>query len=169
MEKSTKTLHRLERLRQLNADRNWVNDDLYRLLYKEDLYIVAYERIKSTPGNMTPGSDGKTIDGISMQEIHTIIREMQTEQFQFKAVRTVYIPKANGKKRKLGIPIGLSYCLSFPARFGIPMVASAGGPEARAHPSRSTLPCFAAGFQRDEVSSVAESACEAPRCVLGSG
>jgi len=68
------------------------------------LYIVAYERIKSAPGNMTPGSDGKTIDGTSMKEIHSLIQEMQTEQFQFKAVRTVYIPKANGKMRKLGIP-----------------------------------------------------------------
>jgi retron-type reverse transcriptase len=53
---------------------------------------------------MTPGSDGKTIDGMSLKEIQTIIQEMQTEQFQFKAVRTVYIPKANGKMRKLGIP-----------------------------------------------------------------
>ncbi|WP_236031834.1 reverse transcriptase/maturase family protein [Ktedonospora formicarum] len=104
MEKSQKTLHRLERLRHLNTDRNWVNDDLYRLLYKEDLYIVAYERIKSAPGNMTPGSDGKTIDGISMNMIQQIIEEMRTEQFQFKPVRTVYIPKSNGKMRKLGIP-----------------------------------------------------------------
>ncbi len=73
-------------------------------MYKEDLYILAYERIKSAPGNMTPGSDGATIDGTSMKMIHTIIQEMRTEQFQFKPVRTVYIPKANGKKRKLGIP-----------------------------------------------------------------
>ena len=73
-------------------------------MYKEDVYILAYERIKSAPGNMTPGSDDTTIDGISMKMIHTIIQEMRTEQFQFKPVRTVYIPKANGKKRKLGIP-----------------------------------------------------------------
>ena len=53
---------------------------------------------------MTPGSDGTTMDGISMSTLHTIIQEMRTEQFQFQPVRTVYIPKANGKKRKLGIP-----------------------------------------------------------------
>lgn len=73
-------------------------------MYKEDLYIIAYERIKSAPGNMTPGADGNTIDGFSMNMIHQIIQEMRTEQFQFKPVRTVYIPKPNGKKRKLGIP-----------------------------------------------------------------
>ena len=51
MEESARTLQRIERLRQLNSAREWVNDDLYRLMYKEDLYIVAYERIKSAPGN----------------------------------------------------------------------------------------------------------------------
>jgi group II intron reverse transcriptase/maturase len=81
-----------------------VNSNLYRLMYKEEWYILAYERIKSAPGNLTPGSDGKTIDGFSMRMIQNIIEERRTEQFQFKPVRTVYIPKPNGKKRKLGIP-----------------------------------------------------------------
>src|SRR5438876_10799692 len=101
---SQKTLERLEHLRQLNSSRQWVNNQLYRLMYKEDLYIVAYERIKSAPGNLTPGSDQQTIDGFSLEMIHKIIEEMRSEQFQFKPVRTVYIPKANGKKRKLGMP-----------------------------------------------------------------
>jgi group II intron reverse transcriptase/maturase len=73
-------------------------------MYQEDLYILAYERIKSAPGNMTKGSDGRTLDGFSLQMVKETIQEMRTEQFQFKPVRTVYIPKANGKKRKLGIP-----------------------------------------------------------------
>src|SRR5215472_9699163 len=95
---------RLEYLRQANRNRQWINDDLYRLLYKADLYILAYERIKSKPGNMTPGTDGETLDGFSMEAIQTIIEEMRTEQFHFKPVRTTFIPKANGKMRKLGIP-----------------------------------------------------------------
>lgn len=40
---------------------------------------VAYERIKSAPGNMTPGSDTKTIGGFSLQ---TIQQEMRSEPFQ---------------------------------------------------------------------------------------
>lgn len=104
MEESYKTLQRVERLRRLNSQREWINTDLYRMMYKADLYIVAYERIKSKPGNMTPGTDGKTIDGWSMEDIQQIIREMRSEQFQFKPVRTRYIPKPNGKMRKLGIP-----------------------------------------------------------------
>ena len=97
MEKSDKTLQRLERLRQLNSKGEWVNDVLYRLMYKEDLYIVAYERIKSKPGNMTPGTDGATLDGWSLQMTQSIIAEMRSEQFQFKPVRTEYIPKTSKK------------------------------------------------------------------------
>jgi group II intron reverse transcriptase/maturase len=73
-------------------------------MYKEDLYIVAYERIKSKPGNLTPGTDGETIDGWSLEATRAIIQEMRSEQFQFKPARTEYISKSNGKMRKLGIP-----------------------------------------------------------------
>ena len=119
LDESHKTLQRLERLRQLNADRNWINTNLYRLMYKEDLYILAYERIKSAPGNLTPGSDKQTLDGLSLNTIHEIIQEMRTEQFQFKPVRTVYIPKSNGKKRKLGMPMVRSYCPPYGKRSGL--------------------------------------------------
>ena len=104
MDESQRTLQRLECLRQLNTDKERVNTKLYRLLYKEELYLVAYERIKSAPGNLTPGSDGETIDGFSLKAIRQIIQEMRTERFQFKPVRTVYLPQPNGKMRKLGIP-----------------------------------------------------------------
>jgi group II intron reverse transcriptase/maturase len=73
-------------------------------MYRPDLYIMAYERIKSKPGNMTPGTDGETLDGFSLDIVHGIITDMRTEQFHFKPVRTTFIPKANGKLRKLGIP-----------------------------------------------------------------
>jgi retron-type reverse transcriptase len=101
---SQKTLERLEYLRKRNRNKDWVNRDLYRLLCKEDLYIVAYERIKSKPGNMTAGSDGDTLDGFSRGDIQERIQAMCTEQFHFKPVRQQFIPKPNGKMRKLGIP-----------------------------------------------------------------
>ena len=159
MDESQKTLQRLERLRQLNTDRNWINDHLYRLMYKEDLYILAYERIKSAPGNMTPGSDGKTIDGISMSMIQNIIQEMRTEQFQFKPVRTVYIPKANGKKRKLGIPMVRSYCPPYGKRSGL---CCQYGSDQPIH-TGSTVTYFACVDENLVVSNGAEPACAALR------
>ncbi len=101
---SQKTIARLERLQHLNSNREWINHDLSRLMYREELYIIAYERIKSKPGNMTPGTDAETLDGFSLATIRQIIQEMKTEQFRFRPVRQQFIPKPNGKMRKLGIP-----------------------------------------------------------------
>jgi group II intron reverse transcriptase/maturase len=97
-------LARLEALRRHNADRGWVNHDLYRLLYRPELYEVAYQRIKSKPGNMTAGSDGETLDGFSLQVIADLIKKLRDESFQFQPARRIYIPKTNGKQRPLGIP-----------------------------------------------------------------
>ena len=81
-----------------------MNFDLYRLLYRPELYVVAYERIKPKPGNMTPGTDGTTLDGFSRTVIADLIESVRDESFQFKPARRTYIPKANGKTRPLGIP-----------------------------------------------------------------
>jgi group II intron reverse transcriptase/maturase len=98
-------LQRLEVIRKLNgASSEWDNSELYRLMYKQDLYILAYERIKSHPGNMTPGTDDETLDEFSLATIEELIQEMRTEKYRCKPVRTAYIPKSNGKMRKLGIP-----------------------------------------------------------------
>jgi retron-type reverse transcriptase len=101
---NSKVLERLEVIRKLNAKREWINDRLYCTLTKEDLLIVAYERLKSKPGNMTPGYDDQTLDGFSMNTIKELSEQLRTEKYQPKPVRTTYVPKANGKKRKLGIP-----------------------------------------------------------------
>jgi group II intron reverse transcriptase/maturase len=99
-----KAIERLETIRKLNARSEWVNDELYRLMLKPELYELAYQNVKSKPGNMTPGTDDETIDGFSLDVINNLITELRTEKYRPKPVRTVYIPKANGKKRKLGIP-----------------------------------------------------------------
>jgi len=101
---NTKALERLEVIRNLNAQAEWINSNLYKLTRMEDMLIVAYERLKSQPGNMTPGSVPGTLDGISTRTIEILSEQLRTEKYQPKPVRTVYIPKANGKKRKLGIP-----------------------------------------------------------------
>jgi group II intron reverse transcriptase/maturase len=53
---------------------------------------------------MTPGTDEETIDGFSWEEINKLTLDMRTQKYECKPVRTTYIPKANGKLRKLGIP-----------------------------------------------------------------
>jgi len=83
----------------------WINRDLYRQLYNPTLHILAYERLKSKPGNMTPGTDGKTLDGYGLEDIQKTIDLLKLEQYWPKPVRRTYIPKkAKGKFRPLGIP-----------------------------------------------------------------
>jgi len=108
----------LEALRKHNVDRGWVNYDLYRLLYRSELYEVAYERIKSKPGNMTAGSDGQTLDGFSHQTIRNLIASLRDESFQFQPARRIHIPKANGKTRALGIPMSRAYCSPYQKPWG---------------------------------------------------
>jgi group II intron reverse transcriptase/maturase len=98
-------LERLEVIRQLNGkNREWENFDLYRLMLKKDMYATAYTRIASVPGNMTPGGDEETLDGFSEEEIDKIIEKMRSESYQCRPVRETFIPKPNGKMRRLGIP-----------------------------------------------------------------
>lgn len=60
-------------------------------------------RIKSEPGNMTPGHDKETLDGISEEWFNKTTSELIKEKFTFRPTRRVHIPKANGKMRPLGI------------------------------------------------------------------
>jgi len=76
----------------------------YADLLSEDSYIVAYNQIKSKPGNMTPGIDKESLDGIDKRWIKSTVDAMRTRQFRFRPSRRTYIPKANGQKRPLGIP-----------------------------------------------------------------
>lgn len=80
-----------------------VNDKLYRLLYDKKLYLAAYEKLKSKPGNMTPGIVPTTLDGMSFEVIEEIIKKIKDESFDFQPGRRVHIPKANGKSRPLTI------------------------------------------------------------------
>lgn len=83
---------------------NWINHEIYSLLFEKELYILAYEKIKSKPGNMTKGTDNKTLDEFSIELIEETIKLIQKEEFKFKPSRRIEIPKANGKTRPLGIP-----------------------------------------------------------------
>lgn len=76
----------------------------YASLLKKEPYLIAYNQIKSNPGNMTPGTDGETLDGIGDAWLETLVEDMKSKYFKFKPSRRTYILKANGQKRPLGIP-----------------------------------------------------------------
>ncbi len=79
-------------------------NELYRQLFSPSLYLMAYGRIYSNQGSMTPGADGETPDGMSAARIGRVIDALRHERYRFKPVKRAYIPKKNGGKRPLGLP-----------------------------------------------------------------
>lgn len=79
-------------------------NELYRQLFNPQMYLLAYGRIYSNHGAMTPGATQETADGMSMEKIETIIDAMRHERYRFSPVRRTHIPKKNGKLRPLGLP-----------------------------------------------------------------
>ena len=79
-------------------------EDIYRQLYNPMLYLRAYAKLYPNDGAMTPGTTPETVDGMSMQKIDQVIDDLRHERYRWTAVRRVYIPKKNGKRRPLGMP-----------------------------------------------------------------
>ena len=79
-------------------------DELYRQLFNPQLYLLAYGRIYSNKGAMTPGPDAETADGMTVAKIERIIDALRHERYRFRPVRRHYIPKKDGKQRPLGLP-----------------------------------------------------------------
>jgi len=63
----------LETLSEKSGDNTYKYERLYRNLYNREFYLQAYRNIYPKDGNMTPGSDGSTIDGMSLVRIDKII------------------------------------------------------------------------------------------------
>ena len=88
-----------------SKDKNYKFERLYRILYNKNMYLLAYKNIYAHEGNMTKGTDGETIDGMSLKRIDDLIAKMRDESYQPKPSRRTYITKKDGKrKRPLGIP-----------------------------------------------------------------
>src|SRR6267143_137496 len=80
--------------------------DLYSLLCNEVWLRVAHHSINSNQGRETAGVDGESMSQFNgdLDGNLTRLRQLlKAGTFEPMPVRRVYIPKANGKKRPLGI------------------------------------------------------------------
>ena len=94
----------LNSLNEHSKDSSYKFERLYRILFNEELFYVAYQKIASNGGSTTKGSDGRSIDEMSLTRIETLIASLKDESYQPHPSRRVHIPKKNGKTRPLGIP-----------------------------------------------------------------
>jgi hypothetical protein len=72
----------LNSLAKHSLDISYQYHRLYRNLFREDIFHLAYQRIYAKAGNMAPGSDGKTIDGTSLHRIRNLIQAHEGYTFQ---------------------------------------------------------------------------------------
>lgn len=88
------------------ADRQRKFYAMYDKIYRKDILEEAWTRVKRNGG-------AGGIDKVSMEDVKAygedkllceISEELRTEKYRCKPVRRTYIPKADGRKRALGIP-----------------------------------------------------------------
>src|SRR5690348_16528648 len=93
--------------RKAEQDPNHRFDDLYSLLCHRDWLRLAHAYVEQNAGSKTAGCDGidmeyfnRDLEG-NLQALHEALK---AETFEAMPVRRVYIPKAKGGLRPLGIP-----------------------------------------------------------------
>jgi len=77
--------------------------NVYQIFMDKNLFYAVYCKHKSKPGNITPGTDNETWDGINDQKILKLQKSILNESYKVLPTRRTYIPKKVGV-RSLGIP-----------------------------------------------------------------
>lgn len=83
---------------------NWKRVKALQRLLARSFYakLAATKRVSGNQGGKTPGVDGIVLN--TAEEKMALITDLKLTGYRPLPLRRVYIPKANGKKRPLGIP-----------------------------------------------------------------
>ena len=80
---------------------------LYDKMYRDDVLRRAWEKVLANRG--APGIDRTTIEDIEAKGVDAFLEEIRNElqqgRYRPAPLRRVFIPKKDGRKRGLGIPV----------------------------------------------------------------
>jgi RNA-directed DNA polymerase len=77
---------RIESLPTLSRSGKRING-LHRLMRSSCLFERAYEKLSRNKGALTPGVDGETFDGMSLEKLADIARRVADGTYRFPPVR----------------------------------------------------------------------------------
>jgi len=115
-----RTVRRLQaRIVKAVAEGRWnkVKALVYLLTHSFGGRALAILRVVSNSGAKTPGVDG--VLWSTPEAKSAAFDTLRQHGYQPQPLRRVYIPKSNGKRRGLGIPICRSYCTSLQRGWGL--------------------------------------------------
>jgi len=102
MKNVTEEIRHLYKLAKENPTKRFVK--LWKNLISVEWLAQSWEQIRRNRGSQTAGIDKMTDEAVDLQLIHRISDKLKQGTYRPKPVRRVYVPKADGKQRPLGIP-----------------------------------------------------------------
>lgn len=101
----------MEKLKRLVAisklsqkDKQWMHKDIFRILNKDEIWIAAYEKVKSNKSALTLSSTPETMDRMYFERLKKLKEQVLFETYTFKTVKLRYISRPDGQKRPLSLP-----------------------------------------------------------------
>src|SRR5712691_1504894 len=97
-------------------------ENLCDLLWNDQWLRAAWGKVSTNTGSETAGVDHESMTTFNEppdKKLAELKEQLKAKTFEPRPVRRVYIPKANGKKRPLGMPMCPAYCPSYQLALGM--------------------------------------------------
>jgi RNA-directed DNA polymerase len=85
-------------------DKKWKHRDIFRILRTNEIWIIAYETIKSNQDTITPGVTSETLDERAMERLKRLQEKVWSGTYEFKPIKLTLTQRPNGRQRPLGFP-----------------------------------------------------------------